>query len=131
MSKRVEYSAVEARQRFSEITSRAHWGKERIKVFCRGRFVLAIVPPEDIALFHPNIARREVNSIREARKRFSEFIAAVQEGKHVHVYKIGKLYVVLVHPRDLEYLRSKRAEIGGAAQARKQMSFFKAMLPCG
>ena len=106
MGKRVEYSGVEVRRHFSEATSRAHWGKEHIKVFCRSKFVLAIVSPEDAESLGSRVAGKKVSSIREARRRFSELIAAVREGEQVCIHKLDKLYVVLIPPIDFERLQS-------------------------
>ncbi|MBI2026886.1 MAG: type II toxin-antitoxin system Phd/YefM family antitoxin [Deltaproteobacteria bacterium] len=45
-----KFSAVKAREAFSEVVSRAAYGKERILVTRKGKNVAAIVPMEDVQL---------------------------------------------------------------------------------
>ncbi|MBI2907913.1 MAG: type II toxin-antitoxin system Phd/YefM family antitoxin [Chloroflexi bacterium] len=57
---------VEARQRFSEIVSRAAYGKERIVLTRRGNRLAAIVPIEDIELLEALENRLDLEDARAA-----------------------------------------------------------------
>ena len=109
-----EYSVTEVRKFFAEITWRVHWEGDRVKIFSRNEFVLAIVPPQDLQRLWLNVDRRlqvkegiiTINSVREARQKFANLLNEVRRHKKVvEIYKHGgDLCIILIPPADFERL---------------------------
>jgi hypothetical protein len=117
MKKRMRgYSSTEIRKFFSEATGRAHWRKERVKIFRYGTFALAIVPPEDFQWLRARECAKEecnarhlieVKQIYTARQKMAEFLDDVYENHcRIMVYKFGEPYVVFLPPDDFSCLPS-------------------------
>ena len=62
-------TAVEARDRFSDLLNRAAYGKERVILTRRGKELVAVVPLEDLKLLE---AIGEVIDLQDARKALEE-----------------------------------------------------------
>jgi len=62
-----EISATDARERFSEIISRASFGGERLVVVRNGTKLVAVIPYEDLELLEQLEEQADARAIDEAR----------------------------------------------------------------
>jgi prevent-host-death family protein len=62
-----EISATEARETFSDVISRASFGKERVVVVRNGTRLVAVIPYEDLELLEQLEDQADARAIDEAR----------------------------------------------------------------